>query len=161
MAYNVRKIQPVDLEGRKIIGVKLPFGGMVSDNYENGLSLDKERDRLQNRKVRRSVVFVPTYQTKDAIRSNLMNYFLTGKGERYFNLSFGNELIKSLFEHDTPERRQIILDQTRRDLSLWFPKVVVVELELTAIHENALQLYLKYAIKEANTVDELVINIEQ
>ncbi len=160
MAYNVRKIQPVDLEGRKIVGVQLPFGGNFSNNYEEGLSLSKERKRLQKKRAR-SVIFVPTYTTKDAIRSNLMNYFLTARGERYFNLSFGNELLRSLFEHDTPERREIILDQTRRDLQLWFPKVQVITLELNAIHEHALQLYLQYAIREANTVDDLVINIEQ
>lgn len=159
MAYNVRKIQPVDLEGRKIIGVKLPFGGNHSNTFDDGLSLEKERRRLQKKKIR-SVIFVPTYQTKDAIRSNLMNYFLTAKGERYFNLSFGNELLKSLFEHDTPERRSIILDQTRRDLQVWFPRVNVITLELNEVHENALQLYLKYSIREANTIDELVINIE-
>lgn len=160
MAYNVRRIAPVDLEGRKIIGVKLPFGGSFSETYEHGLELDKRRDRLRRTRAR-SVIFVPTYQTKDAIRANLMNYFLTAKGERYFNLPFGNELLKSLFEHDTPERREIILDQTRRDLQVWFPKVAVLELKLTAIHEHALQLYLKYAIREANTIDDLVINIEQ
>lgn len=161
MAYNIRKIEPVDLEGRKIIGVQLPFGGNHSNTYDDGLSLDRGRNRLQNQRAARSVVFVPTYQTKDAIRTNLMNYFLTARGERYFNLSFGNELLKSLFEHDTPERREIILDQTRRDLQIWFPKVSIIALELNPIHENALQLYLKYAIREANTIDELVINIEQ
>lgn len=160
MAYNVRKIAPVDLEGRKIIGVKVPFGGNYSNTYGQGEWLEKERGRLNKRRAR-SVVFVPTYQTKDAIKANLMNYFLTAKGERYFNLSFGNELLKSLFEHDTPERRAIILDQTRRDLQIWFPKVNVITLELNAIHENALQLYLKYSIREANTIDELVINLEQ
>lgn len=160
MAYNVRKIQPVDLEGRKIIGVKLPFGGSFSDTYDRGLELQKGKDRLKRRRAR-STIFVPTYQTKDAIRSNLMNYFLTARGERYFNLSFGNELLKSLFEHDTPERREVILEQTRRDLQVWFPRVNVITLELIAVHEHALQLYLQYSIREANTIDELVINIEQ
>ena len=150
MAYNVRKIQPVDLEGRKIIGVKLPFGGNYSNTYENGLELQKKRNRRRGR----SVIFVPTYQTKDAIRANLMNYFMTGKGERYFNLSFGNELVKSLFEHDTPERREIILEQTKQDLQVWFPKVNVITLELTTVSENAIQLYLQYSIRETNTIDE-------
>lgn len=160
MAYNVRKIQPIDLEGRKIVGVKLPFGGNHSDMYGDGLYLEKERQRLQKRKAR-STVFVPTYQTKDAIKTNLMNYFLTARGERYFNLSFGNELLKSLFEHDTPERRQIILDSTRRDLQVWFPTVSIIQLEINPVYENAIQLYLKYAIRGANVIDELVINIEQ
>lgn len=160
MAYNIRKIQPVDLEGRKIIGVKLPFGGNFSRTYDGGLELQKDRDRLKKRQAR-STIFVPTYQTKDAIKANLMNYFMTARGERYFNLSFGNELLKSLFEHDTPERRNIILEQTRRDLQVWFPKVNIIVLDLIAVHEHALQLYLQYSIREANTIDELVINIEQ
>lgn len=157
MAYNVRKIQPEDLEGRKIIGVKLPFGGVYSITDLN------ENSRYSSRRRRpRTVVFVPTYQTKDAIRTNLLNYFMTGRGERYLNLSFGNELVKSLFEHDTPERREIIIGQTKKDLELWFPKVQVIQLEVNSLdEENAIQLYLKYAIRDTNTYDELIVNIAQ
>lgn len=160
MAYNVRKIEPVDLEGRKIIGVKLPFGGNFSSTYDRGADLRKGSG--WNRRSRsRTTIFVPTYQTRDAIKTNLLSYFMTSKGERYLNLSFGNDLLRSLFEHDTPERRQVIIDQTKRDLALWFPKVVVLELTVEPVEENSVQLYLKYAIKEANTIDELVINLAQ
>lgn len=156
MAYNVRKIQPEDLEGRKVIGVKLPFGGVYSVTDPN------ERSTYSSRRKRpRTVVFVPTYQTKDAIKTNILNYFMTAKGERYFNLPFGNELLKSLFEHDTPERRSIIVEQTRQDLQLWFPKVQVIKLEVNPAEENAIQLYLQYAIRDANTIDELTINLAQ
>ena len=156
MAYNVRKIQPEDLEGRKVIGVKLPFGGVYSI-----VDLTENSSYSSRRRRPRTVIFVPTYQTKDAIRTNLLNYFMTAKGERYFNLSFGNELVKSLFEHDTPERRTIILDQTKRDLQLWFPKVQVLTLEVNSVEENAIQLYLQYAIRDTNTIDELTINLAQ
>ncbi len=54
MAYNVRKIQPVDLEGRKIIGVKLPFGGNYSSTYEN------YRKRETDDEVDRSSLYLPT-----------------------------------------------------------------------------------------------------
>jgi phage baseplate assembly protein W len=158
MAYNVRKIQPEDLEGRKIIGVKLPFGGVYSITDLN------DRESYSSRRRRpRTVVFVPTYQSKDAIRTNLLNYFMTGRGERYLNLSFGNELVKSLFEHDTPERKEIIIEQTKRDLQIWFPKVQVIRLEVNSLpdEENAIQLYLKYAIRDTNTYDELTVNIAQ
>lgn len=160
MAYNVRKIQPIDLEGRKIIGVKLPFGGTYSTSYDRGLSLSRG-SRSREKRRPRSVIFIPTYQTKDAIRTNLLSYFMTSRGERYFNLGFGNELLRSLFEHRTEERRNIILDQTRRDLKNWFPRVQVLELEVNDIEENAIQLYMKYAIRETNTIDELTINLVQ
>lgn len=156
MAYNVRKIQPEDLEGRKIIGVKLPFGGVYSASDPNEKSTYSSRRRRP-----RTVVFVPTYQTKDAIRTNLLNYFMTSRGERYLNLSFGNDLLRSLFEHDTPEMRSVIIENTKRDLQIWFPKVQVIQLEVNGLDEHTLQLYLKYAIKNANTVDELTINLAQ
>lgn len=155
MAYNVRKIQPEDLEGRKIIGVKLPFGGVYS------AELPEEYGSRKRVRRPRSVIFVPTYQTKDAIRTNLLNYFMTARGERYFNISFGNDLLRSLFEHDTPERRSIIVENTKRDLQIWFPKVQVIKLEVLPVEENAVQLYLQYAIKETNTIDELTINLTQ
>lgn len=157
MAYNVRKIQPEDLEGRKIIGVKLPFGGVYS------ITDLHDRDNYSSRRRRpRTVVFIPTYQSKDAIRTNLLNYFMTGRGERYLNLSFGNELVKSLFEHDTPERKEIIIEQTKRDLQIWFPKVQIIKLEVNSLdEENTIQLYLKYAIRDTNTYDELTVNIAQ
>lgn len=156
MAYNVRKIQPEDLEGRKIIGVKLPFGGVYSVTDPNEMSTYSSRRRRP-----RTVVFVPTYQTKDAIKANLFNYFMTARGERYFNLSFGNDLLRSLFEHDTVDRRNLIVEQTKKDLQIWFPKVQVLELEVNGIDDFSIQLYLKYAIRDTNTIDELVINLAQ
>ena len=75
MAYNRRKIDPLDLQPRKAVGVALPFSGRA--------------------------VFNSTYQTKDAIRNNLINFFLTGKNERVFNLNFGAGLRNLLFENIT------------------------------------------------------------
>lgn len=154
MAYNVRKIQPEDLEGRKIIGVKLPFGGTYStENPEYG---SRKRTRRP-----RSVIFVPTYQTKDAIRTNLVNYFLTDRGERYLNLTFGNSLVRHIFEHDTEAERKAIVEDTKQDLRMWFPRVQVIQMEVYPVSENTVQLYLKYSIRETNTIDELTINLEQ
>ena len=51
MAFQIQKIYPLDLEDRKAIGVDLPFTG--------------------------TAVFNSNYLTKDAIRNNLINYFLT------------------------------------------------------------------------------------
>jgi hypothetical protein len=63
MAINSRRINPLDLQPRKAIGVSLPLSA--------------------------AAVFNSTYMTKDAIRTNIINYFLTGQGERYMNPSFG------------------------------------------------------------------------
>jgi hypothetical protein len=53
------------------VGVSLPFNGPIGFNS--------------------------TYSTVDQIRSNLINYVLTNKGERVMNRSFGSDLRKYLF----------------------------------------------------------------
>ena len=92
MAYNRRKIDPLDLQPRKAVGVALPFSGRA--------------------------VFNSTYQTKDAIRNNLINFFLTGKNERVFNLNFGAGLRNLLFENITQDRideiRELILENLQQ-----------------------------------------------
>ena len=72
MAFGAKQIFPNDLRPRVAIGVNLPFNG-------NG-------------------VFVPNYQTKDAIKNNLINYFLTNPGERPGNPTFGAGLRDTLFQ---------------------------------------------------------------
>ena len=59
MAYKVQRINPLDLQPRKAVGIALPFSGRA--------------------------VFNSTYTSKDAVRNNIINYFLTGKNERVFN----------------------------------------------------------------------------
>ena len=49
MAYKVQRINPLDLQPRKAVGVALPFQGRA--------------------------VFNSTYTSKDAIKSNLINFF--------------------------------------------------------------------------------------
>ena len=46
-------------------------------------------------------VFNQTFTTKDQVKSNLINYILTNKGERLFNPTFGGDLRASLFNPDS------------------------------------------------------------
>ena len=58
MAYIIDKKFPLDQQKRKIIGFGFPLNAPA--------------------------VFNPTYQTKDQIKANLINYILTNRGERVF-----------------------------------------------------------------------------
>lgn len=136
MSYKVQRINPLDLQPRKAVGVALPFSGKA--------------------------VFNSTYTTKDATRANLINFFLTGKNERILNVDFGAGLRNFLFENLT----QDMIDSTRelinQSLELYFPQVLVRNLELIAIpDQNMVTFTLKYAVKETNITDEVVINFEQ
>ena len=66
MAVNVKKINPLDRQPRKAIGIDLPFSAPA--------------------------VFNSTHQTKDALKVNLINFLLTNRGERPLNPNFGGGL---------------------------------------------------------------------
>lgn len=136
MAYKAQRINPLDLQPRKAIGVAIPFSG--------------------------AAVFNSTYTSKEATRSNLINYFLTGKYERYFNVDFGAGLRDYLFESITPERLQELKLNITKGLDLYFPQVAVNALDLYALPDsNTINLTLKYAVRETNITDEVSINFEQ
>lgn len=136
MAFDVKKINPLDRQPRKAVGVNLPFSA--------------------------GNVFTPNYLTKDAIRNNLINYFLTGKGERYMNPSFGSGLPSELFEQITDEKLNILGLKIKEELRMYFPKVVSRDLSLIADPDkNSIEFYLKYSILDSNIEDEVIINIQQ
>jgi phage baseplate assembly protein W len=136
MAFNSRKINPLDLQPRKAIGVSLPLSGKA--------------------------VFNSTYQTKDAIRTNLINYFLTGQGERYLNPSFGTILRNLMFENINQDMVDRVKSTVRRGLNEYFPNVIPTDFQvLGEPNTNTVTLLLRYAIRDTNIEDEVVINFEQ
>jgi phage baseplate assembly protein W len=136
MAFNSKRIYPIDLQPRKAIGVSLPFTGKA--------------------------VFNSTFQTKDAIKANLINFLLTGQGERYMNPLFGTPLRNLLFENITQEVISEVGSVINRGLQEYFPSVVVTDFKVLGVPDrNTVSLILKYAISNTNISDEVVINFEQ
>lgn len=136
MAFDVKKINPLDRQPRKAVGVNLPFSS--------------------------ATVFNSNYFTKDAVRNNLINFFLTGKGERYMNPSFGSGLPSELFEQITEDKLNVLGLKIKDELRLYFPKVVTQDLSLIADPDkNSIEFYLKYSILDSNIEDEVIINIQQ
>jgi len=94
--------------------------------------------------------------------NNLINYFLTGRGERYMNPSFGSGLPSELFEQITEDKLNVLGMKIRDELRLYFPKVVSQDLSLVADPDkNSIEFYLKYSILDSNIEDEVIINIQQ
>lgn len=101
-------------------------------------------------------VFTINYTTKNQIRSNLTNYMLTNKGERFFNPDFGADLRKLLFDqiYDFTDAREVLMD----DLALYFPMITVTGLDFTPdINRNLLNIRLSYSIN--NDADSILIQI--
>lgn len=136
MAFQIKKIYPLDLEPNKAIGVGLPFSA--------------------------GNVFNQTYQTKDAIKANLINYFLTNRGERYLNPKFGSDIRKLLFENITEDSIEELKAAVLDDLSVYFPRVQVDEFNIKEqLNTNMVTFYMKFSITDTNISDELMINFEQ
>ena len=135
MAFNRRKINPLDLQPRKAVGVSLPFSGQA--------------------------VFNSTYQTKDAIKTNIINYFLTGVGERYLNPTFGSPLRNQLFENITEGSLTEVENLIRQGVFLYFPNVSPSRIDVESPSDsNTISLSMSYSINNTNIEDELTINFE-
>lgn len=136
MAIKVTQIDPLDLRSSVGVGVDLPFTG--------------------------NAVFNTTYTTKQAIKANLVNYFLTNKGERYLNPTFGSDVKLLLFENIDQDTVEALKRRITRELKDFFPRVKPSVFEITAKpDQHTLTVYLKYSIINSNVEDEVLINIEQ
>lgn len=136
MAFEVQQINPLDLQPSVGVGVGLPF---TSDQ-----------------------VFTTTYTTQDAIKTNLINYFLTGRSERFFNPELGAGLRAVLFSQMTEDAQDQVEYIVRTGLTTWFPNVIVRELSTQSSPDtNTFTLFLQYSIANTNVQDELLINFEQ
>jgi phage baseplate assembly protein W len=136
MAFEVKKIHPLDLQPRKAVGVSLPFSA---------------KD-----------VFTSTYTTKDALKANLINFLLTDKGERVLNPNFGIGLRSILFEQATQDTKDQIDYLIRKGISDWFPELIIKTLTIVVAPDtNTVTIYMKYNVNQTNIQDELLINFEQ
>lgn len=136
MAFAARKINPLDLQPRKAIGIDLPLSG--------------------------NSVFNSTFQSKDAIKANIVNLLLTGKGERPLNPNLGSPLRDYLFETITESRIREIKAELSNILQVYFPDVQVTQLDILGVSSvRAIVVYLKYRVVNTNIEDEIQLNIEE
>jgi phage baseplate assembly protein W len=134
MAFNPQQIYPIDLNASKAVGVNLPFSGPA--------------------------VFISNYLTKDAIKNNLINFFLTNPGERYLNPNFGGGLRAFIFEQITNDNLDFLREDINKKISNYFPNILVNELTVTGQPDtNQITVVLKYSVLNTNITDILEIQI--
>ena len=121
MAQIIQNKYPIDTEARKAVGFGFPLNG--------------------------NAVFVPTYQTRDQIKANLVNYLLTNRGERVFNPNFGADLRNLLFENILDTTTEDLRERIQNDISLYFPEVQVRQIIFDNIPDsNTINFTLTYEI---------------
>ena len=134
MAFGARRIEPIDLDNSTAVGINLPLNG--------------------------NAVFKPNYQTKDAIKSGLINFFLTNPGERYLNPSFGGGLREFLFEQINEDNLDFLREDVNTKLSTNFPNITVDDVILVGnSDENRITITIKYSVPSTNISDQIIIDL--
>ena len=130
MAFNPQLINPIDLNPNLAVGINLPFSGPS--------------------------VFTPNYLTSDAIKNNLINYFLTNPGERPLNPTFGGGLRAFIFQQISENSLDGLKENVSLKLETYFPNVIINSLDvLKRDDENSVVVQLKYSIANSNINDNL------
>ena len=135
MAYNARKISPLDLRPSTGIGVKIPFSALN--------------------------VFDTVYSTKDQTKYNLINFLLTDPRERPFNPNFGAGLRSFLFEQLETNTAQDLQTMLISQIESNFPNVNIVNLTVTSdFNIGAINIEFSYNIRNTKESDEVLLTIQ-
>ena len=143
MAIRLPNKHPLDINKRVAVGVSIPFNG-VPTNPDNILY---SGSTFTPPAPQGNSVFNSTYTTVDQIKSNMINYILTNKGERVLNPNFGSNLRKFIFENITESNLRALEIKLTNDIKNNFPSVNIISIVLTPVYEsNAVQLDIVYSI---------------
>lgn len=134
MPFNPQQIYPIDLNPSKAVGVDIPFNGPA--------------------------VFKSNYLTKDAIKNNLINFFLTNPGERFLNPTFGGGLRAFIFEQITTDNLETLREDVNEKLYLYFPNIKIEDLVVSGQPDtNQINVSLTYSVINTNITDNLEIEL--
>ena len=132
MAFGAKKIFPIDTKPGTGVGVSIPFNALG--------------------------VFKTTYTTQEAIKVNLINFFLTNKNEIYLNPTFGGDLRAFIFQQITEGNTDYLKQDIQQQLGINFPNVIVDSLNIDSLPDiNQINIVLKYNIADTGLTDILEI----
>lgn len=132
---TIFRLDPRDLQKNIAIGISLPFNGPA--------------------------VFNKTFSTKDQVKSNLINFLLTNKGERVMNPNFGSSLKKFLFEFITDDNLDAIRGLIINETSIYIPQIKINNIDITkSIDEHFINISIFYSLKLSGQQDILNLNFE-
>ena len=135
MAYQVRNINPLDLQPSTGIGVAIPFSAKS--------------------------VFTTVYTTQEQLKYNIINYLLTDRGERVFAPNFGAGLRNLLFENITQESIQNIENNVRSGIEINFPNINITQLFITTdVNRHTVSINFSYEVINTGIQDEININFQ-
>ncbi len=125
------EIQPIDLQPKKALGVRLPFASVGSP-------------------------FILNYTTKDQVKSNLINLLLTNPGERFNEPLFGVGIYDQMFKQEV--NAETLKERIKRQTELFAPEVEVENLEISQ-NEHTVDINIIYRLLANNAMDAVTITL--
>jgi phage baseplate assembly protein W len=133
MAFGAQQIFPIDLDNSAAVGIDLPLNGPA--------------------------VFKSNFQTKDAIKSDLINFLLTNPGERYLNPLFGAGLRDFIFSQISDGNLEFLKQDLQSKIQANFPNIRVDTLEvLRNDNINTITISFTYSVINTNLTDEITLS---
>ena len=134
MAYGLRNINVLDLRPSVGVGVSIPFSNPA--------------------------VFETVYTTKEQLKYNIINFLLTDKRERIFNINFGAGIRQQLFQQVSNDTIDTLDTQIRSGIEQYFPNVTIVNLTFDPQpNYNLLTIQFSYTINNTGESDNVILNL--
>jgi phage baseplate assembly protein W len=125
MAFDLRRIQPIDTRPSTAVGISLNNNAPA--------------------------VFSSTYTTTDAIKANLINYLLTDTGARYLNTDFGGSLMPLVFQQMTESTYSDARTLLQSRIETYFPNVIVKDIQVLSEGADINTLFVNITYEIVNT----------
>jgi len=135
MAYRVENSNPLDLDYKLAVGVSVPFVGSIISGSD--------------------AVFSSTYTTIEQLRSDIINYVLTNKGERVLNPNYGSDLRRFVFQNITGVNLNNLKLQIIDGLKINFPQIITNDVVINPDYDtNSINIIIDYSFaNNRNSID--------
>lgn len=104
-------------------------------------------------------VFNSTITTKDQIKSNLINYVLTNKGERLYDPNFGGDIRRAIFEANDDLEFDDIATRLETEILQYVPNIILQSIIIKREpDQNLVNIIINYQLNQQN--QQVVVNVE-
>ena len=136
MAIFIGRKYPIDTQPARAVGVAIPFNN--------------------------AAVFTSNYTTSRQLNSNIINFFLTNRGERVLDPTYGANLRATIFEQITEGNLDALRAKIETDLATNFPDVRLANLEILGNEDlNSIQVNITYTVVLSGETDTVSLNFNQ
>tara|TARA_B100000035_G_C21010448_1_gene559387 strand:+ start:468 stop:890 length:423 start_codon:yes stop_codon:yes gene_type:complete len=126
MAIEIGNIPALDQSPTVGIGLSVPFQSSAISGSDS--------------------VFKINYTTAEQIKSNIINYFLTSKGERVFNPTLGSNITGYVFDPNDPSTLETLKKNIEDDITLVFPMVNLKKVTTSSDSEYNITVQIFYSV---------------